>query len=110
MQRNRTALANNGSLVQPHILRVKIRKSDETLSNIWKFSDISTFTDIHQKAVHNTQQPNLSVSYQTLVKKFFLQEQIECKRKKKVTKEKKNGRKEERKLVQRESSSAKETG
>jgi len=56
------------------------------------------------------QKPTISISYQTLVKKYFLREQIKCKRKKKSTKEKKIGIKEERKLTQRERSSAKETG
>jgi len=51
------------------------------------------------------QTSTISVSYQ-----FFSQEQIKCKRKKNATKEKKNGRKKERKLAQGDSSSAKETG
>jgi len=48
-----TVLANNNCLVQLHILRVKIQKSDETLSNNWMISDISPFPDIHERAVHN---------------------------------------------------------
>jgi len=75
------------------------------------FSNISVFPDIHQRAIQNTlTKADHHYILPDTCQEILLQEEIKCKRSKKAAKEKKNVGKEERKLAQGESSSAKETG